>query len=136
MILYIMWCWFVNMLWFRHYMLWFRYYMLWVCHYMLWFCHYTLFLYDNSSLLWSLFFIMMIILYYDEVKFPVLQYPYVCICRCAYRIPQTILIHFFSWNNAHFELRNLTKNERYHWNSLSAQLHRSRSTEFPETLYM
>ena len=79
---------------------------------------------------------MMIILYYDEVKFPVLQYPYVCICRCAYRIPQTILIHFFSWNYAHFELRNLTKNERYHLNSLSAQLHRNRSTEFRECLYM
>ena len=49
------------------------YYMLWVCHYMLWFRHYTLFLYDNSSLLLSLFF-MITFLYDDEVKFPVLQY--------------------------------------------------------------
>ena len=31
------------------------------------------FLYDNSSLLWSLFF-MTTLLYYDAVKFPVLQY--------------------------------------------------------------
>ena len=51
------------MLWVCHYMLWFCHYMLWVCHYMLWFRHYTLFLYDNSSLLLSLFFIMITFLY-------------------------------------------------------------------------
>ena len=53
-------------LWVCHYMLWFRHYMLWVCHYVLWFRHYTLFLYDNSSLLWSLFFIMITFLYVNS----------------------------------------------------------------------
>ena len=44
------------------------------------------------------------------------------ICRCAY--PQEILIQFFMWSFALFELRNLAKMKDTTPNSLSALLHR------------
>ena len=54
-------------------------------------------------------------------------------CRRAY--PQEILIQFFSWSYALFELRNFAKLiERYYWNSLSVQLLWKHLTEFPENL--
>ena len=68
-------------------------YMLWVCHYMLWFRHHTLFLYDNSSLLWQLFLIMITLLYdnsfYDEVKFRFFSTDIWCISghRCFSILP-------------------------------------------------
>ena len=53
-------------------------------------------------------------------------------CRCAYL--QEILIQFFWAVVPLFELRNLTKIKDTTQNSSSAQLHRNRSTKFPETL--
>ena len=53
-------------------------------------------------------------------------------CRCAY--PQDILIQFFFWEQCLFWTSKFDENERYYWNSWSAQLHWNRSTEFPETL--
>ena len=53
-------------------------------------------------------------------------------CRCAY--PQEILIRFFFSDLRPFWTSKFDENERYYWNSWSAQLHWNRSTELCETL--
>ena len=55
-------------------------------------------------------------------------------CRCAY--PQEILIPFSFSELRSFWTLKFDVNERYYWNSWSAQLLWNRSTEFPETLYL
>ena len=53
---------------------------------------------------------------------------------CRYAYPQDILIPFFSESNAPFWTSKFDENERYYWNSWSAQLHWNHSTELRETL--
>ena len=54
------------------------------------------------------------------------------ILTCAY--PQEILIPFFFSELRPFWTSKFDENERYYWNSWSAQLHWNRSTELHETL--
>ena len=53
-------------------------------------------------------------------------------CRCTY--PQTILFPSFFSKLRSFWISKFDENERYYWNSWSAQLHWNRSTELHQTL--